>query len=282
MIQISPGRRLFSFIKFNIGSDHNLSNLPLRLSFIALRWAIQHHIPFNSELGWDDIERVVRDKEKFYIWGDNLDKWTDRQPIWRKILKIRNKFSDFNDHIIGKLLEVDSWPDVLCDEEEWEDFLKFSRNLPGKDQNSWIGDLIHKYAIFNSFRIFENPEEVRMINLLWGGREKGVERTHLEEKALFLFHEYAGLSTDFNSLRGNGLKYVFNTVVCSEERNHELYEFRSFVHVNDSVRDLFSLPDLVPGRRLLVSGEVKGEYRDERRTGMWTGELQVNWIKLIT
>jgi len=281
MNQISPGRRLFSFIRFNVGSDHNLTNLPLKLSFAALRWSIDHRIPFNSELGWDDIERVVRDKEKFYIWGDNLDKWTDRQPIWRKILKISGKFSDFNDHIIGKLLEVDSWPDVLCDEEEWEDFLKFSRNLPDKDQTSWINNLIHKYAIFNSFRIFENPEEVGMINLLWGRTEKGMEGNHLEERVLFLFHEYAELSIRFNSIGNNSFKYVFKTVVCSEERNHELYEFRSFMDVNDSDKNLFPPPDLVPGRRLLVSGEVKGEYRDEKRTGMWIRELRVDRVKLI-
>jgi hypothetical protein len=281
MNQISPDRRLFSFIRFGIGPYYNLSNLPLRLSFLALRWAIDHRISFDSELSWNNIEQVVNDKEKFYIWGNNVDKWTDRQPIWRKILKINGKFSDFNDHIIGKLLEVDSWPGVLCGEEEWEDFLKFSRNLPVKDQENWIKDLIHKYAIFNSFRIFENPEETRMINLLWGGRGKAVERVHLEEKVLFLFHEYVGLSINFNSNENRGVKYIFNTVVCSEERNHELYEFRSFAYVDDSEKNLFPPPDLVPGRRLLVSGEVKGEYRDEKRTGMWTGELLVNRVKLI-
>jgi len=281
MNQISPERRLFSFIKLSADSNFNLTNLPLRLSFFALRWAINHRIPFNSGLSWDNIEKVVRDKEKFYIWGDNVDKWTNRQPIWRKILKISDKFSSFNDHIIGKLLEVDSWPDVLCEEEEWEDFLKFSRNLPCKDQRSWIDDLIHKFAIFNSFRIFENPVEMRMINLLWGGKEKGVERIPLEESVLFLFNEYVGLSTDFNSLRNNGVKYVFSTVVCSEERNHELYEFNYLVHVNNSERNLFPPLDLVPGRRLLVSGEVRNEYRDERRTGMWMRELWVDRLELI-
>jgi len=281
MNQISPGRRLFSFIRFNIDSNFNLTNLPMILSFAALRWVIERRIPFDSELGWDDIERVVRDKEKFYIWGDNVDKWTDRQPIWKKILKINGKFSDFNDHIIGKLLEVDSWPGVLCEEREWENFLKFSRNLPDKDQKNWIQDLIHKYAIFNSFRIFENPEEVGMINLLWGRGEKGMEKTHLEERVLFLFNEYAEFYVGFNGIGKNGLKYVFNTVVCSEERNHELYEFRSFVNVDDFEENLFPPPDLVPGRRLLVSGEVKGEYRDEKRTGMWIRELWVNRVKLI-
>ena len=281
MNQISPGRRLFSFIRFNIDSNFNLTNLPMRLSFSALRWSIERRIPFDSELGWNDIERIVNDSEKFYIWGKNVDKWTDHQPIWRKILKINSNFLDFNDHIIGKLLEVDSWPGVLCEEGEWKDFLKFSENLPCKDQESWINDLIHKYAIFNSFRIFENPEEIRITNLLWGRREKGMEKTHLEESVLFLFNEYAEFYVGFKGIGRNSCKYIFKTVVCSEERNYELYEFRSFVDVEDSGENLFPPPDLVPGRRLLVSGEVKSEYRDERRTGMWIRELWVDRVKLI-